>query len=244
MASCLQRLIPVIPRLRSGVGVGVVPLDAFGAVDRSTARPLLGCSLHLAGLPGRRRQRRQGPDSTVANSNGSRTLSDQVVSPNSGEQPRDNPPDIRRWARETGTPWAYEDVSIRSSSRRRTLVQGFKALGAEPLQVLVRFRADFADVVCRRGAAPLPGRNRAYSGGFRVRKPFAVLRVRHAVSQVGGHVPTARRHGRHRPRCHRGRQDRRASRSRPGARGTSRASRAGATAAWLPPLPTARARNE
>ena len=104
------------------------------------------------------------PDSTVANSNGSRTLSDQVVSPNSGEQPRDNPPDIRRWARETGTPWAYEDVSIRSSSRRRTLVQGFKALGAEPLQVLVRFRADFADVVCRR-AAPLPGRNRAYSGG-------------------------------------------------------------------------------
>ena len=37
MASCLQRLIPVIPRLRSGVGVGVVPLDAFGAVDRSTA---------------------------------------------------------------------------------------------------------------------------------------------------------------------------------------------------------------
>ncbi|HEY6683313.1 MAG TPA: hypothetical protein VI030_10085 [Propionibacteriaceae bacterium] len=51
MASCLQRLVPVTPRLRLGVGVGVVALDAFGAVDRSTASALLDCSFHLAGLP-------------------------------------------------------------------------------------------------------------------------------------------------------------------------------------------------
>jgi DNA polymerase-3 subunit epsilon len=41
-------------------------------------------------------------DSTVANSNGSRTLPNQVASPNGGEPPRDNPAEIRRWARENG----------------------------------------------------------------------------------------------------------------------------------------------
>ena len=50
MASYLLRLVPVTPRLRLGVGVGVVALDAFGAVDCSTASALLDCSFHLAGL--------------------------------------------------------------------------------------------------------------------------------------------------------------------------------------------------
>jgi hypothetical protein len=34
MASCLERLVLVTPRLRLGVGVGVVALDAFGAGPR------------------------------------------------------------------------------------------------------------------------------------------------------------------------------------------------------------------
>jgi DNA polymerase III subunit epsilon len=38
----------------------------------------------------------------VASSNGPHTLSDEVVSANHGEQPRDNPADIRLWARANG----------------------------------------------------------------------------------------------------------------------------------------------
>src|SRR5437773_187066 len=111
-----------------------VRLTAALPAHYSTALSTLLDYLQPARLPRHAAALTLRPDSTVANSNGSRTLSDQVVSPNSGEQPRDNPADIRRSARETGTRWAYEDVSIRSSSPRRTLVQGFKALEAEPPQ--------------------------------------------------------------------------------------------------------------
>ena len=107
MASCLERLVPVTPRGRvSGSALWhsmpSVRLTAALPAHYSTALSTLLDYLQPARLPRHAAALTLRPDSTVANSNGSRTLSDQVVSPNSGEQPRDNPADIRRWPRENG----------------------------------------------------------------------------------------------------------------------------------------------